>query len=52
MKITLGNSDVFDYSAGYTTSGCNLVHGEEGERESGCFRAPEKSAPASVEGSE
>lgn len=52
MKITLKNSVVFDYSAGYNTSGCNLVHGEEGERESGCFRAPEESAPASGEGSE
>lgn len=48
----LENSSVFDYSAGYATSGYNLVHGEEGERESGCFRAPVQSAPASDEGSE
>lgn len=48
----LENSSVFDYSAGYTISGCSLEHSEEGERKSGCFRAPEESAPASGEDSE
>lgn len=51
MKIPLEDSSVFDSRAGYTTSGCNLVHGEGGERESGCFWAPEESAPVSGEGS-
>lgn len=51
MKIPLENSSVFDSSSGYTASGCNLVHGEGGERESSCFRAPEESAPVSGEGS-
>lgn len=36
MKIPLRKFSVFDYSAGCTTSGCNSVHGERGERESGC----------------
>lgn len=36
MKIPLRKFSVFDYSAGCTTSGCNLLHGERDERESGC----------------